>query len=468
MGVGLLAKKQKREALKLMLWRSTRTRVGAFSFFPPRQSQKLKLKAQPEFIWPLPPDTSLSAHRSHNTVGNMAKTMKLKAALEREKGVNHKLERQKKLQKAAEKRKRQKKESDVDLQALEAAVVAAEEDEAANGLKKSEKAAKSLKLAEGSENEAEGWETDDSEEDGQANGGVEIGPMSDESDSESDEEDEPELDGEEEDEDIPLSDIESLASEDRADVIPHQRLTINNTAALQRSLKSFALSSNLPFSEVQSVTSAEPVEIKDVEDDLNRELKFYHQCLDAVTEARSKLKAEGVPFSRPTDYFAEMVKSEEQMGKVRAKMLDEAARKKASADARRQRDLKKFGKAVQVAKLQERQKEKRDTMDRIQTLKRKRQGADLTANEDNDFDIAIEDAAETAKKDKAARRASGDGPNRKRQKKDEKFGFGGKKRFAKSNDAKSTGDDRGYSVKKMKSGGKKGTFRPGKSKRAKR
>ena len=67
-----------------------------------------------------------------------------------------------------------------------------------------------------------------------------------------------------------------------------------------------------------------------------------------------------------------MVKSEEQMGKVRAKMLDEAARKKASADARRQRDLKKFGKAVQVAKLQERQKEKSKTLDRINTLKRSR------------------------------------------------------------------------------------------------
>jgi rRNA-processing protein EBP2 len=77
-----------------------------------------------------------------------------------------------------------------------------------------------------------------------------------------------------------------------------------------------------------------------------------------------------VPFSRPADYFAEMVKSEEQMGKVRQKMVDEAARKKASADARRQRDLKKFGKAVQVAKLQERDKAKRDTLEKINTLKR--------------------------------------------------------------------------------------------------
>lgn len=51
----------------------------------------------------------------------------------------------------------------------------------------------------------------------------------------------------------------------------------------------------------------------------------------------------------------------------------------------------------------------------------------------------------------------------KKQKKDEKFGFGGKKRFAKSTDATSTGDLRGFSAKKMK--GRK--QRPGKSRRVK-
>jgi rRNA-processing protein EBP2 len=82
--------------------------------------------------------------------------------------------------------------------------------------------------------------------------------------------------------------------------------------------------------------------------------------------------------------------------------------------------------------------------------------------------VALEDAAVTAKKDKADRRAKGaaDGAGRKRQKKDEKFGFGGKKRFGKSNDAKSSGDMSGYSVKKMK-GKTGGKPRPGKSKRAK-
>lgn len=58
------------------------------------------------------------------------------------------------------------------------------------------------------------------------------------------------------------------------------------------------------------------------------------------------------------------------MGKIKQKMIDEAAGKKAAADARRQRDLKKFGKQVQVAKLQERAKEKRDTLEKINILKR--------------------------------------------------------------------------------------------------
>jgi rRNA-processing protein EBP2 len=118
------------------------------------------------------------------------------------------------------------------------------------------------------------------------------------------------------------------------------------------------------------VVTKEPVDIPDVEDDLNRELAFYKQCLSAVKDARSKLKKEGTGFSRPADYFAEMVKSGEHMDKIKKKLIDDAAGKKASAEARKQRDLKKFGKQVQTAKMQERQKEKKDTIEKINLLKR--------------------------------------------------------------------------------------------------
>ncbi|PBP21404.1 rRNA processing protein Ebp2 [Diplocarpon rosae] len=264
---------------------------------------------------------------------------------------------------------------------------------------------------------------------------------------------------EEDDEDIPMSDLEDLDDEEKEDLIPHQRLTINNTVALTAALKRIALPiSKFTFSEHQSVTTSAPVEIADVSDDLNRELAFYAQSLSAAKEARKRLKAEGVPFTRPKDYFAEMVKADEHMAKIKAKLIDEAASKKASAEARKQRDLKKFGKQVQVAKLQERDKERKQTLDKIKDLKRKRRGADTEATNEADlFDVAVEEeiGSKTSRKDRM-------GPN-KRQKKDEKYGHGGKKRFSKSGDAQSSGDLRGFSSKKMKGVVKQ---RPGKARRA--
>jgi rRNA-processing protein EBP2 len=172
-------------------------------------------------------------------------------------------------------------------------------------------------------------------------------------------------------EDIPFSDIASLDSEERGDVVPFQRLTINNHAALAASLSRIALpTTDIPFSTLQIITSATKTTIEDVNDDLNRELAFYAQSLAAVQEAKRQLGVEGAPFSRPSDYFAEMVKSEEHMGRIKQRLVNDAASKKAASDARRQRDLKKFGKAVQVAKLQERDKAKRETLDKINVLKR--------------------------------------------------------------------------------------------------
>lgn len=188
-----------------------------------------------------------------------------------------------------------------------------------------------------------------------------------EEDEDENEEDEDEEE-EEQEEDIPLSD---LSEDEREDVIPHQRLTINNSAAINTSLKRISfITSNTPFSEHNSLVSQDDIEVPDPNDDLNRELAFYKVCQSAATNARALLKKEGVPFTRPGDYFAEMVKSDEHMGRIKKKLYDEAASKKASAEARKQRDLKKFGKQVQVAKLQQRHKEKRETLEKISALKK--------------------------------------------------------------------------------------------------
>ena len=99
-------------------------------------------------------------------------------------------------------------------------------------------------------------------------------------------------------------------------------------------------------------------------------------------------------------------------------------------------------------------------------LERKNNTDTGTANEEDLFDVALEDAAKEDRSSRTGRDGAARGrPQNKRQKKDEKFGFGGKKRFSKSTDAASTADMRGFSAKKMK--GKTGTKRLGKSRRAK-
>jgi rRNA-processing protein EBP2 len=414
----------------------------------------------------------------------MAKS-KLMSALDNYKGRDIKLEQQRKKEKEARKRKQARKGSK-EVEDKEEGGVQLEEVEVvkANGkAKKDKKEKKSNGVKKPTEEEA-GWETDESEDEDDDSiaeqTAINLARL-DDSDSErssddeagqDDEENEDEdEEAEEDEEDIPLSDLDSVASEDKEDVIPHQRLTINNTSALLAALNRIQLPySKLAFSEHMSITSDEPVDIPDVEDDLNRELAFYKQSLAAVKDAQAKLKKEGLPFSRPVDYFAEMVKSDEHMGKIKAKLIDDAAGKKAAAEARKQRDLKKFGKQVQVAKLQERAKDKRETLEKINTLKRKRQGADPTTTTEEDlFDVALEKEEKSGGKSERRGRTDRD-PNRntKRAKKDSKYGFGGKKRHAKSGDAMSSSDMSGYSLKKMKEGKKTGASkRVGKNRRAK-
>jgi rRNA-processing protein EBP2 len=86
------------------------------------------------------------------------------------------------------------------------------------------------------------------------------------------------------------------------------------------------------------------------------------------------------------------------------------------------------------------------------------------------FDVALDDQTADTPRRKKGDRSSDDKSKAKRAKKDYKYGFGGKKRHAKSNDAKSSGDLGEFSHTKNRTsfgGGKKkkAISRPGKSKR---
>lgn len=277
----------------------------------------------------------------------MAKKSKLLAALDAHTGRDYQAEKRKAQVKAAEKRKRQKIATSTEEADLVVGVPQSAPEETNDDL----------------EGQNEDEESPEQNIDAHATDQTIPQPLQPEDASGSEAENES---------DVPFSDLEE---EDLEDVIPHQKMTINNGSALIASRNRIALLKDAkgPFHYHNSLVSVLPpasTAIPDPNDDLTRELEFYRIARDAAVEARALLKKEKIPFSRPNDYFAEMVKSDEHMGKVKRKMYDEAASKKASEEARKLRDAKKFGKAVQVAKEQERAKEKRNTLDKIKELKR--------------------------------------------------------------------------------------------------
>jgi len=242
------------------------------------------------------------------------------------------------------------------------------------------KTGKKSKKAVAEPSQEDGNESSEDDSDSEGNG-FDLARL-DESDSESELEDNKE-DGadkeeaeEEEEEEIDVDDLSIGNSSDEEEIAATTRVrqTINNKPGLLAALRRINLdvSSSVPFAFHQSVVSSTPTAdaIPSVDDDLQRELAFMNQSLEAALKARTLLCKEGVPFTRPTDYFAETVRSDETMEKVKAKMIDVATAKKAAAEARKQRDLKKFGKQVQVAKQQERAKQKKETLDKIHLLKK--------------------------------------------------------------------------------------------------
>lgn len=296
------------------------------------------------------------------------------------------------------------------------------------------------------------------------------GLVPDEDDDDDDEEEEEEEENDDDEEEIPLDSLPSSASlSEQALASRHNRIRINNTEAMQRVYEDMRLdgpstSGKMPWIETMSLVyeHATADEVPDAQNDLDRELSFYRQSLAAAIRGRELVLAAKVSFSRPNDYFAEMVKTDEHMERVRQRLLDESASIKASEDAKRQRELKKYGKKIQTEKLFERQRSKRDMQEKVNALKRKRQtGLDM---DDDEFDVQLEEALGERKASQRAQR----GPNKKRQYRDEKYGFGGKKRHNKSNTAEST-DQVGPSRRKpgqRPKGGK--AKRPGKARRAAR
>lgn len=217
---------------------------------------------------------------------------------------------------------------------------------------------------------------------------------------------------------------------------------------------------------VESVSHSDPnKDAVDPENDFQREMSFYRQAQAAVLEALPRLRKLHVPTRRPDDYFAEMAKSDQQMQKIRQKLKSKQEAMEKSEKAKQLRAMRKYGKKVQTEILQKRQKEKKKMLNAVKKYQK-------GLSDKLDF-LDEEQTSSQGNKKGGANQRMKKGPNAKRRYKNQKFGFGGKKKGSKWNTKDSFNDVSSFRSKVAHNkgpgkGGKKAlNKRPGKRARQK-
>lgn len=175
-----------------------------------------------------------------------------------------------------------------------------------------------------------------------------------------------------------------------------------------------------------------------IHNDFKREMNFYRQAQSAILEGLPRLQESGISTKRPEDYFAQMAKSDEHMDKVRRKLQSTQVSQQLAERARKMRDLKKYGKKVQIEATLRKHKEKRDMLDQINKFRKGK-------SDSIDF---LEDGPMRKNGDMKGNKKELKKAKLKRTMKDAKYSRGGKKKGMKRNTAESHIGGTGMSKKR--------------------
>ncbi len=208
-------------------------------------------------------------------------------------------------------------------------------------------------------------------------------------------------DSDESDPDEPLRFVD--VSKLPAQVLSEHR---NDEPALDKKLADIALfdtaephgAGKLPFRESLSVAMPMegPLAAELAVDDLARERKFAELATAAVHIGLGRLRAEKVKFRRPDDYFAQMIKSDEHMTRVKTRMLGAKESIQNAQRQRHDRELVKNKKKVrqeQRLRQQEKLKQTKDEIAAVSKLRkervRRRAEAEEPPSDDDEFPIDL-------------------------------------------------------------------------------
>lgn len=255
------------------------------------------------------------------------------------------------------------------------------------------------------------------------------------------------------------------------------KIEINNVAALQSKLSDFELDVNWVerldlTSDLDALPDHIPNPLKGqnvektsndldvVRNDIKREIKFMLQAKSSVLQGLARLHALKVKTKRPDDYLAEMLKSKEHMDKIQKVKDTKKEQVEKKEKAKLLREQKKMGKKIQQEVLKQRQKEKKEFQEKIKKFKRGDKSTDfLEENKQGG-------GRPTSKASRQLKQKQQRNPKlTKKEFKQSKFGYGGRKKGLKKNTAESSAQFSGFKSSKT-FGGSKG-FKKGKRPRRK-
>ncbi|GAX82022.1 hypothetical protein CEUSTIGMA_g9450.t1 [Chlamydomonas eustigma] len=254
---------------------------------------------------------------------------------------------------------------------------------------------------------------------------------------------------------------EEEEEEDGNEPGPSGREHVYDVEGMHEKLEDICWVSEGAWEETLMITNKDDAFVENVDDDLARELAFYNQALTSTHEAIRRFESAGSPWLRPTDYYAEMVKTDQHMAKVKEQLMFEQKQIELAEERRKQREQKQYSKQVQAERIKEKAQDKKRQIDSISKLRKSREKSGFAGELDYDAEIKNLDKGRqmgSAKVHDRNRPGGKNSPqvNKKRQAKNAKFGFGGSKRIAKQNDAYSSASMDGYKAPGKFSSGKQG------------
>lgn len=226
---------------------------------------------------------------------------------------------------------------------------------------------------------------------------------------------------------------------------------VHNREGLLEKLEDIAWPENLGWIQTLAITYDQAEEV-DVNDDLTRELAFYNQALNGARKAFEKLQSMGIPFLRPPNFYAEMVKSDNHMLKIKSRLLVEKKKIEEAEERRKARESKKIAKEVQALKLKEKAKRKKEDIESVKKWRKQRQRTGFAGGEEEEINFGDGESSFQRSNKRRPGVSPGDRSggfrakdnSRKRAFRDNKFGHGGRKGLKKQNTAETTDDLSGF------------------------